>query len=111
MTVKLENGVYALGPGGRPEEISGLDELLQNAALRLTIPKGSFPYGREFGSRLDRLDRQEEHAAEQAVSLANEALLDLPGVSAESAELLETGELCFTLSTPLGKGRVVYGQL
>lgn len=111
MGLKLENGRYVLNSNGLPAEVSGLEELLQNCALRLAIPKGSFPYGRELGSGLHGLDRGREHAPEQAVALANEALMDLPGVLAEQAEMKQDGGIRFTLSTPLGKGEIDYGNL
>lgn len=111
MGLKLEEGVYALGAGGLPRETEPLEELLQNAYLRLNLPRGSFPYGRELGSRLHELSLSEEHAREQAISLANEALLEMPGVRAEQAELQENGGIVFTVCTPLGKGEVIYGDL
>ncbi len=111
MALKLQDGTYVLGPAGLPETVSGLEELLQNALLRLSIPRGSFPYGRDLGSGLKGLDRSGEHAGEQAAALANEALLDLPGVRAEKAEFRQDGRIAFTLSTPLGEGTVIYGEL
>ncbi len=111
MGLKLEGGGYALGPAGLPETVSGLEELLQNIRLRLTLPRGSFPYGRDMGSGLGDLDRTEEHAEERALALASEALLGLPGVRAEAARLREDGTIAFTLSTPLGEGEVIYGEL
>lgn len=111
MALKLEHGTYTLGASGLPEQVSGLEELEQNALLRLSIPRGSFPYDWELGSGLGDLDREEEHAAERAAALANEALLDLPGVRAKEAQLLEDGRIRFTLETPLGEGETVYGEL
>lgn len=87
-----------------------LHRALENAALRLNLRKGSFPYGREYGSRLHRLDRDAEHAEEQAVALANEALLNLEGVTASGAELSQDG-IKFTIETPFGTGEVLYGEL
>lgn len=111
MELKLGNGTYILGSTGLPETVSGLDELLQDIRIRLTIPKGGFPYDRDLGSRLKEVEPSKEHAAERALALANEALLDLPGVRAEAAELREGGEIAFTVRTPLGKGEVIYGNL
>lgn len=85
-------------------------EALRNASLRLNLRRGSFPYGRAYGSRLYELDRGGEHAEEQAAALANEALLDLEGVTARSAELLEQG-IKFIIETPFGEGEVLYGEL
>ena len=106
MGLKLKSGTYALLKNGLPQSNTEEEELLQNAELRLSIPQGSFPYGRKIGSRLDRLDREGEHAEEQAISLANEALLDLPGVQAEKVTFLSSGIMRFTLSTPWGEEQV-----
>lgn len=111
MALKLENGTYALGSGGLPEEVSGLQELLQDARLRLTLPRGTFPYGRDLGSGLWDLDPQEERGLDRALALANEALLDLPGVLATAVTRQSTGSLRFTLETPFGEGEVDYGKL
>lgn len=111
MGLKLEKGVYALHENGLPESNSPQEELLQNAALRLSIPKGSFPYGRQLGSMLHSFDRTGEHAEEQAVSLANESLMDMPGVTAEQARFTADGRIEFTISTPLGRGKVFYGDV
>ena len=108
MSLKIVNGVYALDGRGLPQEISGLEELTQNVALALTLPRGSLPMAPELGSALAELDRSAEHAAEQAVALANEALLDLPGVTVTGAQLLEEG-IRFTVDTPLGETEVLYG--
>ena len=102
MGLKLIDGTYALQNNGLPEPNTEEEELLQNAQLRLAVRQGSFPYGRTIGSRLAELNRNREHAEEQAVSLANEALLDLPGVQAEEAMLLSGGGMYFILSTPVG---------
>ncbi len=107
----MQNGTYVLGPTGLPEPASPLEELLQNALFRLRIPRGSFPYGREIGSGLGGLDSGESHWEERALALANEALLDLPGVRAQQAELRQDGGIAFRLSTPLGEGEVIYGDL
>ncbi len=107
MALRLRDGNYVPGPSGLPEEVSGLEELLQNALLRLTIPKGSFPYGRELGSGLGDLDAGAEHAADRAAALAGEALLDMPGVRVARTEFRKDGGIAFTLSTPLGEGEVI----
>lgn len=109
MSLRVENGVYGLS-GGIPRKVTGLEEALQNAALRLNLRRGSFPYGRRYGSRLHELTGNEEHVEERAVSIANEALLDLPGVTVQAAELVEGG-FRFTVSTPFGTGEVLYGEL
>ena len=106
MGLKLKNGTYTLQKNGLPQTNTEEEELLQNVSLRLSLKQGSFPYDRSLGSRLSRLDREGEHAEEQAVSLANEALLDLPGVQAEEVTVLPGGTLRFTLSTPFGEEQV-----
>lgn len=105
MDLKVTEGVHARGPTGVLQRVGGLEELLQNACLRISLRRGKFPYGRELGSGLWEWDPEEEHALERAVALANEALLDLPGVRAVSAEQTQAG-VKFTLRTPLGEGEV-----
>ena len=106
MGLKLRNGTYTLLKNGLPAENTREEELLQNAQLRLSMIQGSFPYGRSMGSRLSGLDKEGEHAADQALSLANEALLDLPGVLAEQVTFLSNGAMRFVLSAPWGKEQV-----
>ncbi len=105
MDLKVKEGLHVLGPTGLPERAGGLEELLQNAGLRMALRRGAFPYGRELGSRLQEWDPEEEHALERAAALANEALLDLPGVEAVSAKETEAG-VEFRVRTPLGEGDV-----
>lgn len=110
MELKWRDGGLVLGPGGIPETVSGLEELLQNVRMRLALRRGSFPYGRDLGSGLADWDGGEEHARERAEALANEALLDLPGVRAEAARISENG-VVFTVATPLGEGEIILGTL
>lgn len=104
--MKVEKGVHVLGPTGLPQRVGGLEELLQNACLRISLRRGEFPYGRELGSRLWQWDPEGEHAAERGVALANEALLDLPGVRATGIEKTDEGTAVH-IATPLGEGEVV----
>ena len=53
--------------------------------------KGSLPYEPELGSGFWQWDPAGDHALERAVALANEALLDLPGVRATEAQATEYG--------------------
>ena len=109
MALKIEDGAYALTSAGLPEEIGGVEELLQNVMFRLNLPLGAFPYGRNLGSRLHTLDFSQEHAADRAAALANEALLPLPGVRVKAAELQGENKIKFTVATPLGERTVIYG--
>ena len=109
MALKLQDGVYALTPAGLPEEITGIEELVQNITLRLNLPLGSFPYGRTLGSRLHTLNPSDEHAVQRAVALAEEALLALPGVKVLGAAIKEGEKIEFTVATPLGERTVIYG--
>ena len=105
MDLKIDGQNLALGQTGLPRRVAGFDELLQNAALRLNLRRGMFPYGRGLGSGLWQWDPAEEHAGERALTLCNEALLDMPGVRAESVTEID-GDVAVRLSTPLGEGEV-----
>lgn len=111
MTYTLKNGGYVLDVTGLPQIISGKDELLQNARLRLELKKGSFIYDRELGSGLHGLSPTEEHRLERAAALAVEALTGMPGVRVQGCEAAEGGGISFQLSTPFGKGEVEYGAV
>lgn len=110
MSLRLEGGAYALSGGGLPLENDEAQDLAQRIWMRLTLPQGAFPYGRGMGSRLGRITGEEDHREELAVSLANEALLDLPGVSARQAAFLPGGGIRFIVATPLGEQEVIYGN-
>ena len=105
MDLKVAQGNHVAGPTGMPETVEGLEEALQNAGLRIALRRGEFPYGRELGSSFWLWDPKGEHSLERAVALANEALLDMPGVRAVSAREMESG-VAFTVATPMGEGEV-----
>ncbi len=110
MDTKLEGGHFALSPTGLPETVTGKEELLQYARLRLQLRRGAFPYDRQAGSGLWQWTREGEHAADRALALANEALLGMPGVRAVSVEIMEGGA-AFRVATPLGEGEITLGDL
>ena len=52
MELKLENGQYTTDHAGRVQTVSGTEELLQRARMRLTAKRGSFLPDLTYGSRL-----------------------------------------------------------
>ena len=63
------------------------------------------------GSGLWQWNPQEPRALDRALALANEALLDLPGVRAVSAKMTEDCKLGFVIQTPLGEEEITLGEL
>ena len=110
MDTMVKDGGFVPGAGGLPKVVEGLSELLNCVRRSLSVRQGRFAYDRDMGSSLYLLDRQEEHAADRALAMANEALLWLPGVRAEAVEINDGG-MVFTVSTPLGEGSVELGEL
>lgn len=110
MDTMVRNGGFVPGAGGLPVVVRGLPELLNYVRLSLSLRQGMFPYDRGIGSRLYMLDKQEEHAADRAAAMANEALLWLPGVRVTEVEISDEG-MAFTVATPLGEGSVELGEL
>ena len=107
MDLKWEPGGVALGPGGLPQQVAGLEELLQNIRLHLCLPRGSLPYGPLLGSGLPQLDPGEENSLQRAWALAGEALLGCPGVRVAQVEYHSgTGLWQGWVETPLGAGQV-----
>lgn len=68
--------------------ISGERELLQRAAIRLALRRGSLPHDPAFGSTLHRLNAAESRAARSARALAaaRQALAPLPQVEVRAAD-------------------------
>ncbi|MFR8529855.1 MAG: hypothetical protein ACLVDB_01215 [Anaeromassilibacillus sp.] len=57
MDTALAGGDFSLGANGLPRGISGEEELLQRAAIRLRVPLGRFAFQPTLGSRLYTLRR------------------------------------------------------
>ena len=96
-----------LGSNGLPQRVEGLEEALQNAALRLCLIRGSLPYQPWLGSGLRELSPKAENSAQRAWALAGEALIGSPGVEAAQAQYdEETASWLFQVTTPWGTGAV-----
>lgn len=81
----LVNGDMVMSADGSPEMISGLQELIQRAMLRLTMAKGAFAYQTELGSTLFDmdLDNTDEFAL---LACIREALSDLTEITVTGVE-------------------------
>lgn len=110
MDTVVKDGGFVPGPGGLPAVAVGLEETLNYVRLSLAVRQGEFPYDRSMGSRLHLLDREEEHATERALAMANEALLWLPGVRVTEV-FINGGGMSFRVSAPAGEGSVELGEL
>ena len=77
---------HSWGPTASPA-VSGLEEALQNAALRLRLPRGSIPYAPDLGSGLAGLDPQEENSAQRAWAWRERRVLPCPGVEVGQASV------------------------
>lgn len=87
MDTVLENGDFKLAENGYPYVSGGETELFQRASIRLKVPLGSFTLDAQLGSEFSTLKSEKEaNRAGKALSLAQEALRNLPQVSAEKAE-------------------------
>ena len=94
MDTLLIDGGFARTSTGLPQAVEGREELLQRARIRLTVPKGAFPYAPELGSALPLL---EEFSPAAALDMAVQALRPLPGVLALAVRQTEEG-VAVTLS-------------
>lgn len=95
MDTRLENGDFVRNHLGMPLVVTGAQELLQRALIRLCVRKGSFALDPALGSRLHTLrGESREHRQEAARLLAQEALLPMPEVTVEGAavEVAPDGE-------------------
>lgn len=73
--------------------------------LRLTVKKGSFAYDPQLGSEIYKLAKPlrvtPQNERRLALSYAQEALLPIPGVTAEKAEISFSGPGAMKLSLRL----------
>lgn len=91
MDTALSNGDFLCDSRGFPVQISGNDELLQQALIRISVRNGSFAYNRNLGSELYKLNIYSENVADKAKVLIEEALNDMKNVLVKDvfAELSE----------------------
>lgn len=80
MDTALANGDFLLGPTGFPRRVSGQEELLQRATIRLRVPQGVFAYQPELGSRIHTLRPDTVDKEANALAMAQEALREMPQV-------------------------------
>lgn len=84
MDSKLYNGDHAVDKRGFPVSVSGAEELLQRALIRLTVPKGSFARDQSLGSELYRLRGSGQPASLAAAAYVQEALAGMSGLTVET---------------------------
>lgn len=110
MDTAIANGDWAVNANGIPIAVSGLQEQLQRAFIRLSVKQGSFAYDPLFGSHLYTLKPTDSNLNERALSMAQEALKDMPQVTVQSAvcSILLSGGMTITLSllTAVGTGSI-----
>lgn len=88
----MRDGVYERNSCGMAQPAAGREALLQEAYIRLQMEKGSFPYDRELGSLLLRLDEVPEGEQPQlAFSYAQAALAPLPDIHVLQAQIVPVG--------------------
>ena len=93
MDTLLSYGDHATDVRGIPISISGPEELMQRALLRLGIRRGSFEYDRSLGSELYRLSRDTSSATRRAAqSYVQEALIPLPELTVGDVDYNIEGE-------------------
>ena len=112
MDTLLQDGEFFINERGYPETLEGLELLMQQIRIRLTVQKGSFVLNPSLGSRMSTLDFSDiQKAAAQAKSFAEEALADLGFVLVDQSGVsrLESGHyqinLFLSIKTPSGVTR------
>lgn len=104
MELKLENGGYIPGAGGKMTRVSGAEETAQRVMMKLTAHRGGFALLPGYGSRLHTLLRTARPSTYQtaAMQYIAEALEEEPDVTVQSVEVRPEGEetlrveVCFT---------------
>jgi len=93
MDTLLYSGDHATDARGMPFPITGTQELVQRALLRLAVRRGSFVHDRNLGSELYRLSRDTSAATLRAAkSYIQEALIPLPELAIGDVDCKIQGE-------------------
>lgn len=80
MDSKLENMDLVLDAAGSPVSVTGMEELLQRAVLRMTIPKNTFVYNRDLGCTAGEILLSQNKSLESIEMRMNEALASIDGI-------------------------------
>lgn len=113
MDTLLENGDFKRGNTNLPVKVTGFDELMQRALIRLSVPKGSFVHDPELGSSLYSLcsGGSPEEIQGEALLLAAEALRPIRKIRAEKVDVFLNPEgnptkIAVTVAADTCKGEV-----
>ena len=99
MDIRILNGDWATDGCGMPVSVSGEDELIQRALIRLRTPLGSFLHDASLGSRFFEIDTErEENADRLAFLFACSALAPLGDkVRVVSANVSDGGDVSVSI--------------
>lgn len=90
---------------GLPFSISGTEELLQQAMIRLSVRRGAFPLNPQLGSRLHTLSPNDPGLNDTALRLAQEALCEMNDIAVTKASCTVTPPEGMTAELFLTVGR------
>lgn len=106
MDTLLDKGDHGLGGQGFPAAVTGNEEKIQQALIRLTVPRGNFPLDRELGSLLYTLGQAAPGEwSGLAYQYVRQALSGMEGLAVEQVDCRRTGEgeLAVTVELALGE--------
>lgn len=87
MDTFLYHGDHKRDERGFVQGISGASEAIQQAMIRLSVPKGNFGLDKQLGSRLHTLGSAlSKNQEELALEYAREAVLEVPDIRVISAK-------------------------
>lgn len=109
MDTLLAGGDHYLDRRGLPVSLTGEDEIIQRALIRLSVRRGSFVYDPALGSELHRLRGAKTAVLGQlALSYAQEALAPMRGVTVRQAEAARSGRDLLTVAVTLEYNGTTY---
>lgn len=80
MDTKLEDMDAVFDAAGHPVSVTGMEEILQRAVLRMTIPKNAFVYNRDLRCSAGEILLSADKSLESMEMRLNEALADIGGI-------------------------------
>lgn len=91
MDTLLQNGDMGCGANGLPRTVTGAEELIQRAIIRLTVRRGSFALDPALGSELYKLGAcANASLAATAENFVRQALLPLATITVNEVRCVRT---------------------
>lgn len=92
MDTLIKDGDHVVGGDGYPVQISGAEEIIQQALIRLQVRRGSFAEDKQLGSELYKLSgAPQQHLQRLATAYVQQALAAMEEISVSDVQVRHDG--------------------